>query len=252
MMNLKSYLRGLGIGVVVTALIMGIVTGRKKETLSNEEIKERARALGMIEESQVLADMLGEEDGEGDVNGQDLASNALPPSIAEPSPEGETDLASAQDTLSDTPENSENETDAPKETDNGDDMSENSAGQDDESESPEDESGEDSAEDSESSGEAESRTDSQEEPESREDAPDVLDSEAGAIDGGSVTIEILSGEGSFIVCQKLEDAGAVPLASEFDRYLYENGYDKRINTGTYEIPTGAGFEEIARIIAKMN
>lgn len=252
MMNLKSYLRGLGIGVVVTALIMGIVTGRKKETLSNEEIKERARALGMIEESQVLADMLGEEDGEGDVNGQDLASNALPPSIAEPSPEGETGLASAQDTLSDTPENSENETDAPKETDNGDDMSENSAGQDDESESPEDESGEDSAEDSESSGEAESRTDSQEEPESREDAPDVSDSEAGAIDGGSVTIEILSGEGSFIVCQKLEDAGAVPLASEFDRYLYENGYDKRINTGTYEIPAGAGFEEIARIIAKMN
>ena len=252
MMNLKSYLRGLGIGVVVTALIMGIVTGRKKETLSNEEIKERARALGMIEESQVLADMLGEEDGEGDVNGQDLASNALSPSIAEPSPEGETDLASAQDTLSDTPENSENETDAPKETDNGDDMPENSAGQEDEAENPEDESGEDSAEDSESSGEAESRTDSQEEPESREDAPDVSDSEAGAIDGGSVTIEILSGEGSFIVCQKLEDAGAVPLASEFDRYLYENGYDKRINTGTYEIPAGAGFEEIARIIAKMN
>ena len=124
MMNLKSYLRGLGIGVVVTALIMGIVTGRKKETLSNEEIKERARALGMIEESQVLADMLGDEDGEGDVNGQDLASDAMSPSIAEPSPEGEADLASARDTLSDTPENSENETDAPKETDNGDDMSE--------------------------------------------------------------------------------------------------------------------------------
>ena len=31
MMNLKSYLRGLGIGVVVTALIMGIVTGRKRK-----------------------------------------------------------------------------------------------------------------------------------------------------------------------------------------------------------------------------
>ena len=247
MMNLKSYLRGLGIGVVVTALIMGITTGRKKEVLSNEEIKERARALGMIEESQVLADMLGDEDGEGDVNGQDLASIALPPSIADPSPEGETYLASAQDTLSDTPENSESETDEP--ADNGADMPENSAGQEDEAENPEDESGEDSAEDSESSGGAESRTDSQEETGSRENAPD---NGAGVIDGGSVTIEILSGEGSFIVCQKLEDAGAVPLASEFDRYLYENGYDKRINTGTYEIPAGAGFEEIARIIAKMN
>lgn len=247
MMNLKSYLRGLGIGVVVTALIMGITTGRKKEVLSNEEIKERARALGMIEESQVLADMLGDEDGEGDVNGQDLASDAMSPSIAEPSPEGEADLASARDTLSDTPENSESETDEP--ADNGADMPENSAGQEDEAENPEDESGEDSAEDSESSGEAESRTDSQEETGSREDASD---NGAGVIDGGSVTIEILSGEGSFIVCQKLEDAGAVPLASEFDRYLYENGYDKRINTGTYEIPAGAGFEEIARIIAKMN
>lgn len=247
MMNLKSYLRGLGIGVVVTALIMGITTGRKKEVLSNEEIKERARALGMIEESQVLADMLGDEDSEGDVDGQDLASDAMSPSIAEPSPEGEADLASARDTLSDTPENSESETDEP--ADNGADMPENSAGREDEAENPEDESGEDSAEDSESSGEAESRTDSQEETGSREDAPD---NGAGAIDGGSVTIEILSGEGSFIVCQKLEDAGAVPLASEFDRYLYENGYDKRINTGTYEIPAGAGFEEIARIIAKMN
>lgn len=247
MMNLKSYLRGLGIGVVVTALIMGITTGRKKEVLSNEEIKERARALGMIEESQVLADMLGDEDGEGDVNGQDLASDAMSPSIAEPSPEGEADLASARDTLSDTPENSESETDEP--ADNGADMPENSTGQEDEAENPEDESGEDSAEDSESSGEAESRTDSQEETGRREDAPD---NGAGVIDGGSVTIEILSGEGSFIVCQKLEDAGAVPLASEFDRYLYENGYDKRINTGTYKIPAGAGFEEIARIIAKMN
>ena len=44
----------------------------------------------------------------------------------------------------------------------------------------------------------------------------------------------------------------MPLASEFDRYLYENGYDKRINIGTYEIPVGADFEQIAKIIAKLN
>ena len=57
MMNLKYYLRGLGIGIVITALIMGIAAGGKKETLSNEEIKERAQALGMVEESTVLADV---------------------------------------------------------------------------------------------------------------------------------------------------------------------------------------------------
>ena len=40
MMNLKYYLRGLGVGIVVTALIMGMSLGGKKESLSNEEIKD--------------------------------------------------------------------------------------------------------------------------------------------------------------------------------------------------------------------
>ena len=50
-MNFIYYLIGIGIGVVVTALIMGIATGGSKETLSNDEIKERAKELGMIEET---------------------------------------------------------------------------------------------------------------------------------------------------------------------------------------------------------
>ena len=58
MMNLKYYLRGLGVGIVVTALIMGISLGGKKESLSNEEIKARAKELGMVEASTTLADEL--------------------------------------------------------------------------------------------------------------------------------------------------------------------------------------------------
>ncbi len=52
-MNLKYYLRGLGVGIVVTSLILGIGLGSRKEALSNEEIKDRARALGMVEESSI-------------------------------------------------------------------------------------------------------------------------------------------------------------------------------------------------------
>ncbi len=52
-MNLKYYLRGLGVGIVVTSLILGIGFGSRKEALSNEEIKDRARALGMVEESSI-------------------------------------------------------------------------------------------------------------------------------------------------------------------------------------------------------
>ena len=50
-MKLKYYLRGLGIGIICTAIIMGIaLSGSKKETLSDTEIIERARLLGMVME----------------------------------------------------------------------------------------------------------------------------------------------------------------------------------------------------------
>ena len=46
-MKLKYYLRGLGIGIVVTAVIMGILSS--KSNISDAEIIERAHALGMTE-----------------------------------------------------------------------------------------------------------------------------------------------------------------------------------------------------------
>lgn len=53
-MKLKYYLRGLGIGIVVTAAVMGILSSRSN--ISDAEIIERARALGMTE-SSVLSDL---------------------------------------------------------------------------------------------------------------------------------------------------------------------------------------------------
>ena len=50
------------------------------------------------------------------------------------------------------------------------------------------------------------------------------------------------------MCKKLEEAGLIESASEYDLFLYQNGYDKKIRAGTVEIPAGAGQEEIARII----
>ena len=50
-MKLKYYLRGLGIGIICTAIIMGIaLSGNKKETLTDAEIIERAKLLGMVME----------------------------------------------------------------------------------------------------------------------------------------------------------------------------------------------------------
>lgn len=61
-MKLKIYLRGLGIGIVVTALILGISGGKKE--MSDAEVISRAKQLGMVEaetESGKLAENHGAE-----------------------------------------------------------------------------------------------------------------------------------------------------------------------------------------------
>ena len=47
-MKLKYYLRGLGIGIVVTAIIMTVALGNK-QPMTDEEVIARAKELGMIE-----------------------------------------------------------------------------------------------------------------------------------------------------------------------------------------------------------
>lgn len=63
-MNLKYYLRGLGVGMLVTAVVLKIASGGGKESLTNEEIKTRAKELGMIENvvlSEIGTDMVSPE-----------------------------------------------------------------------------------------------------------------------------------------------------------------------------------------------
>lgn len=47
-MKLKYYLRGLGIGIITTTIIMLITFSGSKSTLSDSQIIERAKVLGMV------------------------------------------------------------------------------------------------------------------------------------------------------------------------------------------------------------
>lgn len=215
MMNLKYYLRGLGIGVVVTALIMGILAG-KGEALSDEEIIERAKALGMTMESDLLADTLASYEEEVQ---EQIEESGLPPSEGgdEAGPEENTDPAAEA-----------GEEQAPMEA---------------KSPEPDQDRGD----------EAQPVQDVQEIPETEETdmAQEIPASEDSGAETGNFTIEINSGDSSYGICQKLEDAGLVETATAFDRYLFENGYDKRINTGVFEIPRDADMEKIAKILSRM-
>lgn len=61
-------------------------------------------------------------------------------------------------------------------------------------------------------------------------------------------LTIVSGMWSDKVASELQAMGLVDSASEFDQYLVKNGYADKLVVGTFEIPAGASYDEIARII----
>lgn len=64
-MKLKYYLRGLGIGIAVTAAVL-MLAGGGKENLTDEEIIARAKELGMVE-SVTLSQLSSEKTSETDI-----------------------------------------------------------------------------------------------------------------------------------------------------------------------------------------
>lgn len=226
-MKLRYYLRGLGIGVIVTALLMGFVT-RESLPLTDAEIKARARALGMVESDSLKLSDIQQIDpskqnppGNGSA-GSEPSESLNPPESSEPPDDGSTDLKSPES--SEPPEPSE-PLNPPDDGSAGSNPPESS-------EPP----GQDASEDGsaglnppESSQPAEQ--DSSEEPQ-------------------TVTFTVKSGYSSDKVSKLLKEAGLVENAGEFDRFLVNGGYANRISVGTYEIEVGASMERIAKIITR--
>lgn len=182
-MKRKYYLRGLGTGILVTALILIIASGQK-ETMTDEEVKARAKELGMVE-STLLSDLANQTPAAEPETMADPAATAEPETAEKATPEP---AAEPETTAEPTPE----PTAEPEAT-------------------------------------AEPTTDP-------------------ATEQESILITIRSGESSVSVSKTLEEAGLVASAQGYDRYLCENGYDKKIRSGEHRIPVGADDAEIAAII----
>lgn len=211
-MNLKYYLRGLGIGIVVSTLIVGISNGQDK-TLSDAEIRQRATELGMVESSGVLADEIPSAEP---LKEQEELPGPAQKEMAEETPAPtETPVPTKMPKSTETP----GPTEIPKST------------------------------------EAPLPTEVPEEdpvptvtPEVKEEESETVSKQEEILPGETVTIMVRSGDGSYTVCKRLEEAGLIESAASYDVYLYENGYDKRIVAATHEIPAGADEEQIAKIL----
>lgn len=215
-MKLKYYLRGLGIGIAVTTLVLGL-SGRK-ESLTDEEIKARAAELGMVEdtllsdlkENESMAELSSEEQSTTEEVESETASVAAEEEITEmaESEEVETETKTLET------ETSETETATP------------------ETETPETETPETETVESES------------EPEETESEPEET--------GKMIPFMIRSGETSWPVAQRVQEAGLVKDARAFDDFLCESGYSRYLRAGSYQIPVGASEEEIAKILSRKN
>lgn len=204
-MKLKYYLRGLGIGILITTVILSLA-GIGRKNMTDEEVVKRAKELGMVE-STLLSDLPDQTKAE-----------EVRPTVPETSLQ---------------PETSEQENSAEPEAGPGPETSE-----------PETLEPEAGAGPEESASTPETPVAPEETPVSPEDGnPDTPA-------GETVTLVIGRGESSTTVSKNLKKAGIVEDAAAFDRFLCNNGYDKKIITGTYEIPYGASEEEIAKIITR--
>lgn len=183
-MKLKYYLRGLGIGILVTTVILSLA-GVGRKNMTDEEVVKRAKELGMVE-STLLSDLPDQ-----------TKTDEVRPTEPEISLQPETSEPEESASTPETPVAPEETPVAPEET-----------------------------------------------PVSPEDGnPDTPA-------GETVTLVIGRGESSTTVSKNLKKAGIVEDAAAFDRFLCNNGYDKKIITGTYEIPYGASEKEIAKIITR--
>lgn len=222
-MKLKYYLRGLAVGIILTTIIITIANA-DNGPMTDAEVRQRALELGMVESSSIKLTDVGES------TQQPTAEPEVSSESKEPTAEPEASSESKGSTVE--PESSTETSQAASEQEPAtESVPEPSSSK--EAESTQESGG---------SSEAESTQESSSSAET-ESAPDE------PVGGEPVLITIKSGDSSYTVSKVLAAAGLVEDAVEYDNYLCNNGYSRRIRTGTYEITPGMSYEEIAKMIA---
>lgn len=206
-MKLKYYLRGLGIGIVVTALLMGY---------SNKNRAAEPKAEVATEET--AGDLLADRNGEATTEEVIEQSTVENVTVETDSAETSEEETSQEETVSEL-ESSTQEAETITETESVTETETESV-------------------------QTEETTDKKEQTQSS------MEADAGnALLQTTIEINIVRGDDSGTVARKLQNAGMVESATEYDAYLMQHGYDKKIRVGKVEIPVDATWQEIAEYIS---
>lgn len=218
-MKLKYYLRGLGIGIIITTIVLMIVYSGHKTEMTDAEIIQKAEALGMVMKEEPLFSN-SETNKETEIveeseviTGSEMETEQENESVSESETQTETETVTETQTEIETEMESEIETEVETETE------------------------------SETQTEVETQTEAEIKPEpeteSESEAPATRETYHLVIPSGSVPR---------LICNELEENGVVESAAALRQYLVEVGYVTSIVVGEYEIPYGATNEEIYQIL----
>lgn len=201
-MKAKYILRGLGLGMIITAVVMGGYTRSAVAAARVDVLKE----YGIGEEAaltETLVDI-------GSDAAEEVQESEAPASIESEITEEESETVS--------------DTDAVQVIERDDESAQTS----------ETEPGEESTvADSEAAG-----------------AEDASEAEPANGQTYTVTITIAKGDDSGTVARKLYNAGIVENAAEYDAFLMQHGYDKKLSTGSKVIHVNDSWQEIAEKLTR--
>ena len=269
-MKLKYYLRGMGIGIILTAIVMGFALGGRKATLSDAEIIQRAKALGMIDgDSGVLLDPQDQE-GEGTTDDTSASSTPLFEEGAKIPEKEQQEVSGAGSSVAEVVEKEEEGTVATSEASEDEVSASNSSTKETKttaqsgkgSVTESSTSAASSASSSETGKVAAATTESSTSSASASEASTVDQANASSetstsnstsqtgINTSSKTVTIPGGLGSDQVAQILVREGVIDNAVSFNKYLVDSRKDRIIRSGVKTIPAGATYEQIASIITK--
>lgn len=190
-MKVRWFLRGLGIGIVITALVLCITyrNGRR-----GNDIIRQAKELGMVfpkNESEDVSPSGEEPDGSENKEPENTPEEAVS-STAVQAAEEQPDSNGDQDTDQKDEEKLQDKLDK-----------------------------------------------------SNEDI-----TQASQYQGNKKTFVVRSGLLSSSVAREMQEAGIIDDAEAFDDYVEKNGYGRLVRSGKYDIPEGADYETIAKIITR--
>lgn len=218
-MKLKYYLRGIGIGMILTTVVLMIAFAvHKDQPLSDDEIRARAAELGMVMAEDVSAsDKLSDNNEEsGQADGEQSAS--------EEAADAETSKSEAEASK----ETKDEQPDAAKGTEKQE---------------------KDDPKDAAASGKSDKNSSDKEQPDAEQSDEGQSDKDQPQTEVvEQVEITIVGGEYSDAVCKKLKKAGVIDDVEAFNKYLSKKGYDNLIQPGTYVVPLGADYATVAKLI----